>query len=68
MQSLCYTYELFMTQFVAPVASILVKKAGCRMTQIFGGICLILGLSLLSLATKQWHAICLFGILAGTGK
>ncbi|KAF6030244.1 SLC16A5 [Bugula neritina] len=51
----------------APVASILVKKAGCRMTQIFGGICLILGLSLLSLATKQWHAICLFGILAGMG-
>ncbi|KAF6024915.1 hypothetical protein EB796_016752 [Bugula neritina] len=51
----------------APLASIMVKKLGCRTVEIFGGCCLILGFGLSSLSTQSWHAFMLFSLLAGIG-
>ncbi|KAF6039471.1 Mct1 [Bugula neritina] len=49
----------------APLASIMVKKLGCRTVEILGGCCLILGFGLSSLSTQSWHAFILFSLLAG---
>ncbi|KAF6024918.1 hypothetical protein EB796_016755 [Bugula neritina] len=51
----------------APLASIMVKKLGCRTVEILGGCCLILGFGLSSLSTQSWHAFMLFSLLAGIG-
>ncbi|KAF6024917.1 hypothetical protein EB796_016754 [Bugula neritina] len=48
----------------APLASIMVKKLGCRTVEILGGCCLILGFGLSSLSTQSWHAFMLFSLLA----
>ena len=48
-----------------PVASVLVKKLGCRITEIAGGVCLIIGIGVSSLSSEAWHAYILLSVLAG---
>lgn len=49
-----------------PVGSVLVKKFGCRIAQIIGGACLLLGIGLSALSMQSWHALILYGVLSGT--
>ena len=48
-----------------PIASIILKKIGCRATQIIGGTLMVLGVGLASFATEVWHVYLLFSVLAG---
>lgn len=50
---------------LGPIASIMVNKLGCRISQMLGGTCVLLGLGLSSLSTESWHAFLLYGALSG---
>ncbi|KAF6022454.1 hypothetical protein EB796_019238 [Bugula neritina] len=50
-----------------PIASILVKKLGCRFTEILGGFLFMLGLGVSVFSQDLWHAIILYGVVAGIG-
>ncbi|KAF6020216.1 hypothetical protein EB796_021457 [Bugula neritina] len=50
-----------------PIASVLVKKLGCRLTEFFGGSLLLLGVGLSMLSKDLWHAIVFYSVLAGVG-
>ena len=57
-------YKTFAT-ITGPIASIILKKIGCRATQIIGGTLMVLGVGLASFATEAWHVYLLFSVLAG---
>ena len=46
-----------------PVASVMVKKMGCRLTQLIAGFSIICGVGLSALTQEPWHAYVLFSIL-----
>jgi len=43
----------------------MVRKLGCRVTELIGGACVITGVGLSAFSTELWHAILLYSILAG---
>jgi len=57
---------LFFLVKTGPIASVLIKKFGCRATQIFGGACVLVGIALSALSRQLWHAVILYSVLAGT--
>ncbi|XP_067951169.1 monocarboxylate transporter 3-like [Watersipora subatra] len=67
LSSLIGTLHLAVIFFFGPVASVLVKKLGCRVTQVCGGIFAVLGVGLTFFAVKPWHAIVFFSILSSVG-
>jgi len=54
-----------MSIYTGPIASVLVKKLGCRLTEFFGGSLLLLGVGLSMLSKDLWHAIVFYSVLAG---
>jgi len=44
---------------------VLIKKFGCRGTQVFGGACILAGIALSALSRQLWHAVILYSVLAG---
>jgi len=57
--------KLFLHISAGPVTSVLVRKLGCRFTEMFGGFLLIAGVGLSVFSREIWHAIVLYGFLAG---
>ena len=60
-----HSYVDFNHIFIAPIASVVVKKLGCRIAQICGGIFLIVGTGLCAVATEPWHVYILFSGITG---
>jgi len=54
-----------MYHLLGPLASVMIKKFGCRVTQITGETCILLGFALSILSRHLWHAVALYSVLAG---
>ncbi|KAF6041016.1 hypothetical protein EB796_000733 [Bugula neritina] len=64
--SLLGTIHIGVLLLFGPIASVLIKKFGCRATQILGGACILIGIALSALSRQMWHAVILYSVLAGT--
>ncbi|XP_067950601.1 monocarboxylate transporter 14-like [Watersipora subatra] len=67
LSSLIGTIHMATIFFFGLISSMLVKKLGCRVTEILGGICLLLGLGLSYFSKEAWHAILLYSLLSAVG-